>query len=137
TDANGHDNGKTTADTPPLKNEPLVLTLLGLIQSIGAAIGSIVVVHLLIFMQARGLTYAAAVTLGTLFGPAQVGARVVERIFGNHYHPIWTLIDSCVLMALGLILLYEAVPILLVVVLVYGAGYGISWIARGTLPLAL
>jgi hypothetical protein len=41
------------------------------------------------------------------------------------------------LMALGLFLLYEAVPILVLIVLIYGAGYGISWIARGTLPLAL
>lgn len=132
------DEGAATADdTPRLENESLAFGLLALIQSILTAIGSIVVVHLLIFMQARGLTYAAAVALGTLFGPAQVGARVVERIFGSHYHPIWTLIASCVLMALGLILLYEAVPILLIVVLIYGAGYGISWIARGTLPLAL
>ena len=131
------ESAATADDTPPLENESLAFGLLALIQSILTAIGSIVVVHLLIFMQARGLTYAAAVALGTLFGPAQVGARVVERIFGSHYHPIWTLIASCVLMALGLILLYEAVPILLIIVLIYGAGYGISWIARGTLPLAL
>ena len=43
--------------------------LLGLVQSIAAAIGSIVVVHLLIFLQARGVDFAAAVALGTLFGP--------------------------------------------------------------------
>jgi predicted MFS family arabinose efflux permease len=137
TGAGGRDDGKTVTDTPPLKNEPLVLILLGLIQSIGAAVGSIVVVHLLIFMQARGLTYAAAVALGTLFGPAQVGARIVERVFGSHYHPIWTLIASCTLMALGLIMLYADFPWLALVILIYGAGYGISWIARGTLPLAL
>ena len=131
------DEAATADDTPRLPNESLAFGLLALIQSILTAIGSVVVVHLLIFMQARGLTYAAAVALGTLFGPAQVGARVVERIFGSHYHPIWTLIASCVLMALGLLLLYEAVPILVVIVLIYGAGYGISWIARGTLPLAL
>jgi hypothetical protein len=28
-------------------------------------------------------------------------------------------------------------PILLLIILLYGAGYGISWIGRGTLPLAL
>ena len=46
-----------------------------------------------------------AVSLGTLFGPAQVGARVVERLFGGRYHPIWTMIGSCALMASGLVLL--------------------------------
>ncbi len=63
--------------------------------SLAAGIGSIVVVHLLIFLQARGVDFAVAVSLGTLFGPAQVGARVVERLFGNRYHPIWTMIGSC------------------------------------------
>lgn len=78
-----------------------------------------------------------AVSLGTLFGPAQVGARIVERLFGSRYHPIWTMIASCTLMAVGLLLLFGAVPALLIVILLYGAGYGISWIGRGTLPLAL
>jgi hypothetical protein len=77
------------------------------------------------------------VTLGTLFGPAQVGARVVERLFGARYHPIWTMIASCTLMAAGLLLLVGHFQILLLVILLYGAGYGISWIGRGTLPLAL
>ena len=74
-------------------------------QSLAAGIGAIVVVHLLIFLQARGVDFAVAVSLGTLFGPAQVGARVVERLFGTHYHPIWTMVASCSLMAIGLLML--------------------------------
>jgi hypothetical protein len=120
-----------------IANETLIFTLLALVLSIAAGIGSIVVVHLLIFLQARGADFAVAVSLGTLFGPAQVGARVVERLFGNRYHPIWTMIGSCNLMAVGLLLLVGGFPILLLVILLYGAGYGISWIGRGTLPLAL
>jgi len=58
-------------------------------------------------------------------------------VFGSHYHPIWTMIASCTLMAVGLILLFVSLPALLLVILLYGAGYGISWIGRGTLPLAL
>ncbi len=120
-----------------MDNEMLIFGLLAVVLSIAAGIGSIVVVHLLIFLQARGVDFATAVTLGALFGPAQVGARVVERVFGSRYHPIWTMIASCTLMAVGLILLLGAVPGLLLVILLYGAGYGISWIGRGTLPLAL
>jgi len=123
--------------TPTIDNETLVFALLAVVLSIAAGIGSIVVVHLLIFLQARGVDFATAVTLGTLFGPAQVGARVVERLFGSRYHPIWTMIASCTLMAIGLLLLLGAVPTLLLVIVLYGAGYGISWIGRGTLPLAL
>jgi hypothetical protein len=107
------------------------------VLSLAAGIGSIVVVHLLIFLQARGADYALAVSLGTLFGPAQVGARVVERLFGARYHPIWTMIACCALMAIGLSLLFAAFPMLALIILLYGAGYGISWIGRGTLPLTL
>ena len=127
----------SVAAPTPIDNETLVFGLLAVVLSIAAGIGSIVVVHLLIFLQARGLDFATAVTLGTLFGPAQVGARIVERLFGSRYHPIWTMIASCTLMAMGLLLLFGAVPALLLVILLYGAGYGISWIGRGTLPLAL
>lgn len=120
-----------------IANESQIFALLALVLSLAAGIGAIVVVHLLIFLQARGVDYATAVTLGTLFGPAQVGARVLERLFGSHYHPIWTMIGSCALMAVGMLMLTAGFPILLAAVFVYGAGYGISWIARGTLPLAL
>jgi hypothetical protein len=125
------------AETKPIAHETRILILLGLVQSIAAAIGSIVVVHLLIFLQARGVDFAAAVALGTLFGPAQVGARVVERVFGSRYHPIWTLVAAGALMAAGLALLLGRSSLLALVILIYGAGYGITWIARGTLPLAL
>jgi MFS family permease len=124
-------------ETVPVRNEMLIFAVLAAVLSIAAGIGSIVVVHLLIFLQARGLDFAVAVSLGTLFGPAQVGARVIERLFGSHYHPVWTMIASCTLMAVGLVLLCGAVSALLLVILLYGAGYGISWIGRGTLPLAL
>ena len=102
-----------------------------------ARIGSSDVVHLMIFLQAKRADFAHAVTLGTLFGPAQVGARVVERLFGTHYHPIWTMAVSCVLMLIGLVLLLGGFPLLALTILIYGGGYGIMWIARGTLPLAL
>lgn len=135
--AGGGDGSAASPSKPALPRETLVFVLLALIMSIAAGIGSIVVVHLLIFLQARGVEFASAVLLGTLFGPAQVGARLVERVFGQHYHPIWTMVATGVLMALGLVLLNVALPSAALAILLYGAGYGISWVARGTLPLAL
>jgi MFS family permease len=120
-----------------IDNETTIFALLAVMLSISAGIGSIVIVNFMIFLQARGVDYAVAVSLGTLFGPAQVGARVIERLFGNRYHPIWTMIASCGLMAVGLMMLLGNFPLLLLIILIYGAGYGISWIGRGTLPLAL
>jgi MFS family permease len=120
-----------------LANETLIFALLALVLSIAAGVGSIVIVSFMIFLQARDVDYAVAVSLGTLFGPAQVGARVIERLFGGHYHPIWTMIACCVFMAIGLLLLVGHFQFLVLIILIYGGGYGISWIGRGTLPLAL
>ncbi|HZL38909.1 MAG TPA: MFS transporter [Pseudolabrys sp.] len=125
------------AEPARLPDESLIFLLLALVLSIAAGVGSIVIVSFMIFLQARGVDYAVAVSLGTLFGPAQVGARVIDRLFGARYHPIWTMIACCVLMAVGLLLLAAHFQILILVILLYGAGYGISWIGRGTLPLAL
>jgi predicted MFS family arabinose efflux permease len=133
----GTDKQALSSETPRISNETMIFGLLAVVLSIAAGIGSIVVVHLLIFLQARGVDFATAVSLGTIFGPAQVGARLVERVFGNRYHPIWTMVASCSLMAIGLFLLFGAIPALVLIILLYGAGYGISWVGRGTLPLAL
>lgn len=118
-------------------HERVMFWLLAGIQTLAQTVGTIIIVHLLVFLQARGMTLAAAVALGTLFGPAQVGARVIERLFGGYYHPIWTMVAAAALMALGLAMLTVDLPIALAAVLIYGAGYGVTWIARGTLPLAI
>jgi predicted MFS family arabinose efflux permease len=123
----------------PRAGEGVIILLLALILTLSAGIGSIVVVHLLLILEARGLAVAVAVSIGTLFGPAQVGARVIESLFGARYHPIWTMVASCVAMALGLAVMttVAGIAVLTLAMLVYAAGYGIMWIARGTLPLAL
>jgi MFS family permease len=121
----------------PIPRETAILVLLGVILSIMASIGAIMLVHLMIFLEARGASFAAAVTLGTLFGPSQVIARAVERLFGGHYHPIWTMIAACVVVAVSLLLLSSAFPLLSVVIVLFGAGFGVGWLARGTLPLGL
>jgi predicted MFS family arabinose efflux permease len=138
------DDAATTAarkqqSLAPRAGEGTILLLLALILTLSAGIGSIVVVHLLLILEARGLAVAVAVSIGTLFGPAQVAARVIEGLFGARYHPIWTMVASCVAMALGLaaMLTTAGVAVLTTAMIVYAAGYGIMWIARGTLPLAL
>jgi predicted MFS family arabinose efflux permease len=120
-----------------IPHERPIFVLLALVLTISAGVGAIVVVHLLIFLQARGADFALAVTLGMLFGPAQVGARFIERLFGTRYHPIWTMVASCALMLIGLALLLGGFPALALIIVLYAAGYGIMWIARGTLPLSL
>ncbi len=140
--ANGKAGLRQTEPPPalsprPLRHEPAILALIAAVMTLAAGVGAIVVVHLLIFLQARGVEFATAIWLGTLFGPSQVGARVIERLFGQHYHPVWTMAAACIGMAAGLLLLLVDLPVLALAILLYAGGYGVSWIARGTLPLAL
>ena len=105
--------------------------------TIGAAILSIVGTHLLTLLQARGLDLALAVALGTLIGPAQVGARVVEMLAGHHYHPAWTMIASVALVAVAAVMLFAGFPVVALAIVLYGAGNGIGTVARGAVPLAV
>lgn len=114
-----------------------VFAILAVVLTFGAAILALMGVHLLSLLQARGLALASAVTLGALVGPSQVAARVVEMFAGKHYPPIFTMIASTLLVALGTSLFYFGVPLYAAVVILYGAGNGIGSVARGTLPLWL
>jgi predicted MFS family arabinose efflux permease len=111
--------------------------ILAAVVTIAAAILSIVGTHLLPLLQARGLDLAAAVGLGTLVGPAQVGARVVEMLAGRHYHPAWTMIASAALVAVAAVMLFTGFPVVALAIVLYGAGNGIGTVARGALPLAV
>ena len=53
--------------------------LLAGVVTIGGAVSAVFSVHLLTLLQSRGLDLAAAVALGALVGPSQVGARLIER----------------------------------------------------------
>lgn len=124
-------------DALPAVAAKSAFALLALVVTIGGAIASLFTVHLMTLLQARDLTLGAAVALGSMLGPSQVGARVVEMAFGRHYHPIWTMLAAVLLVASGLVLLVLGFPVVAVALVLYGAGNGIYSIGRGTLPLAL
>ena len=128
------------AKRPPVKldrTEWVLFALLAGVLTISVAILAIVGTHLLLILTARGVDMAIAVALGTIVGPAQVGARVIEMVAGSRYHPVWTMIASAVLVAIAAAMLFFNFPIAALAVALYGAGNGIGSVARGTLPLAL
>ena len=45
--------------------------------------------HLLAIFTRAGIDPATVVWIGALFGPAQVGARLIEFSFGRDLHPLW------------------------------------------------
>jgi MFS family permease len=111
--------------------------LLAVAITIASMLSTVISVHLLTLLQSRGLTLAAAVALGTLVGPSQVGARFFEMLVSRYHHPIWTKIASASLVAIGLLLLWMSIPLIPLCLISYGAGIGLESIARATLPLSL
>lgn len=117
--------------------EEATFWLFAAMQVLAGLFVTIVSVHLISLLQARGVTLAEAVTLGALIGPAQVSARVLEMIGRGRHHPLWTLTAAVVLGAAGLLILAIGWPAIGIGLILYGAGNGIFSIARGALPLAL
>jgi MFS family permease len=118
-------------------HERRAFLILAAMVTIGGAIGALFSTHLLLILQGHGLELTAAVALGALVGPSQVGARVFEAVFGKRYHPIWTVTVAVVLVAIGLGFLFFDFPIVAIALILYAGGNGIWSIGRGSLPLAL
>jgi MFS family permease len=114
-----------------------IFALLATTIMVGSMLSTVISVHLLTMLQAQGLALAAAVALGAMVGPSQVGARFVEMLVSRYHHPIWTKMTSVCLVALGLGLFWAGIPIIAPALVLYGAGIGLESIARATLPLAL
>lgn len=117
-------------------SRPLFI-LIAVVITISSVISAMLSVHLLTILQAREIALAAAVSLGAIVGPAQVGARAIEMAISRFHHPIWTKFASAVFVAAGVGLLWLGLPIIAAALIFYGAGIGIESIARGTLPLAV
>jgi MFS family permease len=133
--------GASGSGPPPGQVRPdqrLAFVLLAAGFTLANLIMTVIAVHLLTLLQAQGLALASAVSLGALIGPSQVGGRILEMMFGKNVHPVWSLLVSSALVAVGLGLLVglSGAAIAACIVL-YGAGSGIRSIARGTVPLAL
>ncbi len=111
-----------------------MFVLLASVLTLASIVMAVISVHLLTILQtARGLDLAAAVALGALVGPSQVGAHLIEIAFGRRYQPIWTLVASVVLVALGLSLLVFGFSLIAAALMAYSAGNGLNSIARGSL----
>ena len=96
--------------------------------------------HLLAIFGRSGIDAGTVVWIGALFGPAQVGARLIEFSFGRELHPLWVarfalgvlLCAFAVLLTLGI-----SAPLAAAFALMFGGANGLVTITRGAVPLAL
>ena len=131
------DEGGPAPEPMTPRRRQILIALLATILTAGGTIAALWSIHLITLLQADGLTLAAAVGLGALVGPSQVGARVVEMLGRGRHHPIWTLAAAALLIAAGLGLLLVGIAVPAVALIAYGAGNGIWTVGRGTLPLTV
>ncbi len=96
--------------------------------------------HLLAIFSRAGIDAGTVVWIGALFGPAQVGARLIEFAFGKDLHPLWvvrfalgTLLCAFVMLAVFGV----SVPVAAAFALMFGGANGLVTITRGAVPLAL
>ncbi len=96
--------------------------------------------HLLAIFARSGIDAATVVWIGALFGPAQVGARLIEFTFGRNLHPLWVarFALTTLLCAFAMLLLLGiSTPLAAAFALMFGGANGLITITRGAVPLAL
>ncbi len=96
--------------------------------------------HLLAIFARSGIDAGTVVWIGALFGPAQVGARLIEFAFGRNLHPLWVarFALSVLLCAFAMLALAGiSVPAAAAFALMFGGANGLVTITRGAVPLAL
>lgn len=116
------------------------MVLMGIAFAAGGFVISAVGATLLVLMRDLGYATAIATLAGSLIGPSQVMARLVEYARRNLFSPPLTAIIAAVAMALGLSILAGALAAPLMAFAIafavfYGAGQGLTSIVRGVLPL--
>lgn len=95
--------------------------------------------HLLPILQRGGLDPGLAVTIGAMFGPAQLVTRFADFASKGRLHPVWVARFSMCTMALAFsVLAVAGIETLHAVIfaILFGAANGVMTIARGALPLA-
>jgi MFS family permease len=96
--------------------------------------------HLLAIFTRQGIDAATVVWIGALFGPAQVGARLIEFSFGRNVHPLWVARFAVAVLLCGFVMLAFTgftVPAAAAFAMMFGGANGLITITRGALPLAL
>jgi MFS family permease len=96
--------------------------------------------HLLAIFARSGIDAGTVVWIGALFGPAQVGARLIEFAFGRNLHPLWVarFALSVLLCAFTMLALFGiSASVAAAFALLFGGANGLITITRGAVPLTL
>lgn len=124
----------------PRDDRTRLMVLMAIAFAAGGFVISAVGATLLVLMRDLGYATGIATLAGSLIGPSQVAARLIEYVRRNLFSPPLTAIIAAAVMALGIVLLagsllMPSTGFALAFALFYGAGQGLTSIVRGVLPL--
>ena len=117
-----------------------VYRLLAITLTFGAFVFTGVQLQMIELLRGLGHSPASALMLASLIGPAQVGTRIFELMFGHRYTIMKSAVFGSLALPIGLALALLAgniFPVALFAVLSYGLSNGLKAVQRSTLPLAL
>jgi len=142
-----HNDDDRTA-TPQALMAPLIprerftsaMVLFSIVLAALGFVANALSVHVITLFQTLHIDLTSAILAGSLIGPAQVGARVIELAYGRRLSAVGLGMIPVILMPLAFVipLVMTAGPVVAVGFgLVYGAANGLATIARGVVPYAL
>ena len=135
----GTSSAATGGGVPP-EMRAQVYRLLSISLCFGAFVFTGMVVYMIEVLRALGHSAASAVFLGSMVGPAQVGIRAFELLFGHRYSIMNSAVFGSALLPLCLVGALAAggnVGVAFVCMIAYGMSNGLKAVQRSTLPLAL
>jgi len=135
----GMGSAATGGGVPP-EMRAQVYRLLSISLCFGAFVFTGMIVYMIEVLRALGHSAASAVFLGSMVGPAQVGIRAFELLFGHRYSIMNSAVFGSLLLPLALVLALAAggnFGAAVVCMVAYGISNGLKAVQRSTLPLAL
>jgi len=126
------------AQTDGRSGAGLTMALLAFVFAASWFTSTAMAAHLPRLLQESGLSPAAAIAIAALVGPAQVGARCLEFVLLQRFHPLISARLAAIAHPIGAAgVMLAGAPATTAFVLLHGGGNGILTIAKGTLPLAI
>jgi hypothetical protein len=140
----GEARATATAQRAPLAGEArdrwIAGSLYALILTLVAFLNAAMSAHMIGILAAFGMGAAASVWIATLRGVGQSLGRLAEVLSGSRLHPLLLNVVAALVLPVSFLagMWSGRLPLAAVAfAFLYGAGNGISTIARGTLPLVL
>ncbi len=126
------------AQTDDRSGAGLTMALLAFVFAATWFTSTAMAAHLPRLLQESGRSAAAAIGIAALVGPAQVGARCLEFVLLQRFHPLISARLAAIAHPIGAAgVMLVGAPATTAFVLLHGGGNGILTIAKGTLPLAI